>query len=131
MWLTPASFHTLSTGQLVSEIGLQMIIYVLPWYKAAEKASVYQTNAKIQAKWEKLKKEKETTWALFVAEELLKSRANLQLAGETIENGGAVNPGDGPKTLDKEGSPSLYEATMAAQVAVVYVYKLLIVFRHS
>jgi hypothetical protein len=57
-----------------------IIAYVLPWYKAAEKVSAYQTNPKIQAKLGELGKEKGTTWALFMAEEILKSQANLQLS---------------------------------------------------
>ena len=52
-----------------------VIAYVLPRYKVAEKASAYQTNARIQAKLGELEKEKKPTWALFMAEELLKSRA--------------------------------------------------------
>ena len=51
-----------------------VIAYVLPRYKVAEKASAYQTNARIQAKLGELEKEKKTTRALFMAEELLKSR---------------------------------------------------------
>ena len=62
----------------------------------------YQTNPKIQAKLEELVKEKGITWALFMSEVILKSRANLQLA----------DPDEDPRNLDKEVDPILYSATM-------------------
>ena len=90
------------------------IACALPWYKAVVKTSAYQTNVKIQVKLEELKKKKEITWALFVAQELLKLQANLQPTGKTIENGNAINPDSDPDHLDEEGGTGLYRATMAA-----------------
>ena len=81
-----------------------IIAYILPQYKPAEKLAAYQTIPKIQAKLEELEKEKGTTWALFMAEDILKSRANLQLA----------DPGKDLENLDEEVDPSLYGATMEA-----------------
>ena len=63
---------------------------------------------------EELGKEKGTTWAVFVAEELLKARAELQPVDENIDNVDAVNAEEDPEKLDESGEPSLYGATMAA-----------------
>jgi hypothetical protein len=63
---------------------------------------------------EELEKEEGTIWALFIAEELLKTRANLQPVDKTIENSDAVAPDDDPEKLDKTGDPSLYGIAMAA-----------------
>ena len=81
-----------------------IIAYILPRYKPAEKVAAYQTNPKIQAKLGEFGKEKGTTWALFMAEEILKSRANLQLA----------DPDEDPENLDEEVDPSLCGATLEA-----------------
>jgi hypothetical protein len=91
-----------------------IIAYVLPRYKAAEKLAACQTIPKIQAKLKELENEKGTTWALFMAEELLKSRANLQPATETMENSVAVAHDEDLENLDDVGDPSLYGPTMAA-----------------
>ena len=76
--------------------------------------SAYQAIPKIWAKLEEIKKETGTTWALFVAEELLKSRATLQPVDKTIENTAAVAPDNDPENLDKDREPSLYGSTLEA-----------------
>jgi hypothetical protein len=91
-----------------------IIIFVLSRYKAAEKVSTCQTIPKIRAKLEDLEKEKETPWAVFMAEDLLKARAELQAVDETMDNSEAVNTKDDPENLDGDGDPSLYGATMAS-----------------
>ena len=63
---------------------------------------------------EELEKEKGTTWAVFMAEELRKARADVQPVEETMENSDAVTAENDLENLDEDRDPSLYGATMAA-----------------
>jgi hypothetical protein len=51
---------------------------------------------------EEIEKEKGTTWAIFMAKELLKSRANLKSADKTIDNSDAVDTKGDPKNLEED-----------------------------
>ena len=102
------------TERIYSDDWKVIIAFILPLYKPAEKVAQCQTIPKIKAKLEELEKEKGTTWAVFMAEELRKARADVQPVEETMENSDAVAAENDLENLDEDGDPSLYGATMAA-----------------
>ena len=92
---------------------VQAHIYYIPVLLNAEYEACQQGGAHhwsghidlpaiVRSPWDE--QEKGTTWALFMAEDILKSRANLQLA----------DPGEDLENLDEEVDPSLCGATMEA-----------------
>ena len=94
-----------------------IIAFILPRYKADEALKNYQTIPKIKAKLDKFEKEKGNTWAVFMAEELLKARADMKIRMELEDNLDNIDAVAGKKEhedMDEDGDPSLYGPTMVA-----------------
>ena len=103
-----------------------IIAFITPRYKADDTLKNYQTISKIKGKLDELEKEKGTTWAVFMAEELLKARADLRTRVESednLDNIDAIAAENELDNLDNDGDPSLYGPTMAAYITVVCVVK--------
>ena len=99
----------------------------------------YKTIPTIKAKLEELEKEKGTTWAVFMAVELLKARTEMQtcVESEDVESEDILDDIDTVDTekehddLDEDGDSSLYGPTMVTWITLGCVFKSLVTSWHS